>query len=66
MSAGALKEKFGGKLTLSPVSDIECLRSGGLNCNGTTQWMLKNFNINKRPYDVTFQLENNKLNTVSI
>ncbi len=66
MSAAALKERFGGKLTLSPVSDIECLGSGGLNCNGTTQWMLKNFNINKRPYDVNFQLENNKLNTVSI
>ena len=66
MSASALKERFGNKLTLSPVSDSSCLSSGGLNCKGTTQWILNNFNINKRPYDVTFQLDDDKLSTVSI
>ncbi len=66
MSAAALKGIFGDRLTLSPVSDWECFRSGGLNCKGTTQWIMKNFNINERPYNVTFQIENNKLTAVFI
>ena len=65
MSAAALKKKFA-KLTLSPESDSSCLRSEGLNCQGVAQWILKNNNINSRPYDVVFQLNNDKLNTVFI
>ena len=65
MSAAALKNKFV-KLTLSPESDSLCLRSEGLNCQGVTQWILKSNNINKRPYDVIFQLNNDKLSTVFI